>query len=136
MGAYMGKFAQWLKQDLPQQRYNSSFGGSYLQGFNLQYRSKNGFKKMPTKGMSAAITDESNLGTYISGKRVVAGGLLFGPLGALAGAVLRKNGNKIYVVVEQDGQVIGALEGGAKDASKAREFVAALNASANDPDNT
>jgi hypothetical protein len=128
----MGKFAQWIKQDLPQQRHNASFGGAYLRGFGFNYK----MHKLPTRGLTAAITDEAHVGSYISAKRVIAGGLLFGPIGALTGAVLRKNGDKVYVVVERDGEVIGTLEGGAKDASRAREFVAALNASANDPDNT
>lgn len=127
----LSKIKQWLKQDLPAQRFNAGFGGAFVTGYNFRYK----MKKLPTHGMSATITDEANVGTYISAKRVIAGGVLFGPLGALTGAVLRKNGSKVFVVVERDEEVVGTLEGGAKDVSNAHQFVDALNRSANDPDN-
>lgn len=127
----LSKLKQWFKQELPAQRHNASFGGGFVTGYSFRYQ----MKKFPTRGLSASIVDQYNVGTYISAKRVIGGGLLFGPLGALTGAVLRKNGNKIYVAVERDGEVIGTLEGGAKDLGKARDFVEALNRSAADPDN-
>lgn len=127
----MNKFTAFLNKELPAQKHNASFGGAFLRGFNLNYK----MHKLPTLGMSANITDEANLGAYISAKRVIVGGVLFGPVGAILGAAFRKNGAKVYVVIEQDGLVIGTLEGGARDAGRAREFVAAVNASATDTAN-
>lgn len=128
----MSKFSQWLKQDLPGQRHNAMFGGGFIRGYNLHHERKS----IPTKGLTATVQDGMHVGNYISAKRVLAGGILFGPLGALIGGAARKNGNQVYVIIEQDDQIIGTLEAHAKKHREAHAFVQALTASANDPDNT
>lgn len=135
-GVKMGSFKSWLKSELPSQKYNAAFGGSFLSGYQLQYRSSAGFEKIPTKGLKATVQDGANVGTYVSAKRVVAGGVLFGPLGAGVGALIRKNHNEVHVVLERDDQIVGTISGSAKHTPKARAFANRLNASATDPDNS
>lgn len=132
----MSKLKSWFKSELPSQKYNGSFGGSFLDGFRIQYRAKAGFEKLPTAGLTATVQDGANVGTYVSAKRVVAGGVLFGPLGAGVGALIRKNHNEVHVVLERDDQIIGTISGSAKHTAKARTFAEKVNASSSDPDNT
>lgn len=135
-GGTLGTFKSWLKSELPSQKYNAAFGGSFLSGYQLQYRTENGFEKLPTSGLVATVQDGANVGTYVSAKRVVAGGVLFGPLGAGVGALIRKNHNEVHVVLERDDQIIGTISGSAKHTPKARAFANRVNASAADPANT
>ena len=132
----MSKFKAWLKSELPSQKYNAAFGHAFLNGYQLKGNTGNGFETIPTAGLTATVQDGANIGTYISGKRVIAGGILFGPLGAGIGALARKNHNEVHIVLERDGQIIGTLTDSAKHTPKARAFAQKLNASATDPDNT
>lgn len=132
----MSKFTSWLKSDTPAWKYNAGFGGIFLSGFKLKGNLGEGFNTIPTKGLTATVQDGANVGSFISAKRVIAGGILFGPLGAGVGALARKNLNEIHVVIERDGEIIGTISDSAKHLPKARMFAQKLNASAVDPENT
>ena len=59
--------------------------------------------------------------------RIGAGALLAGPLGAVGGALLKKNTSKCYVtVIFADGDTV-IIEGPAKDEMKMRQFAADVN---------
>ena len=132
----MGKLKSWFKQELPMQKYNASFGGAFLQGFVIKHTLSGMPDKIPTAGLTAVVQDGAHVGTYVSAKRVIAGGVLFGPLGAGVGALVRKNHNEVHVVLEREGEIIGTISASAKHTPKAREFADGVNASAADPANT
>ena len=131
----VSKLKAWFKQELPAQKYNASFGGSFLQGYKIQYRDGNRFQKLPTAGLTATVQDGANVGTYVSAKRVIAGGVLFGPLGAGVGALIRKNHNQVHVILERDGLIVGTISDSAKHTAKANDFAHGVNASGADPEN-
>lgn len=121
-------------------KYNASFGKKgeafgILQGFTVTLVGFPKNTKIPTKGLTAKLHTD-NLGTYISGKRVAAGAVLFGPIGALAGLIARKNTSAVYVTLEKDGEVVGILSDKAKKIAQARKFIEVLQKSATDPKNT
>lgn len=65
----------------------------------------------------------ANAGSRITATRVVTGGVLFGPIGAIAGGLLRKNINKVYVVITFADGSNGLIEAPAKKETEARKFV-------------
>lgn len=125
-------------------QFNASFGGAYVRGHKLLYVDKSTkFGKsvdVETIGLSASIKNGAEVDSYVSkgavGVGAGAGLILFGPIGAVAGGLIgsakRKGGGMIYVVIEQDGKVIGTIPGEAKKEKEAFAFVNALNASAAD----
>ena len=62
------------------------------------------------RGIKAEVVTGDNLGTFISAKRVITVGILLGPLGAFGGALLKKNGTRVHVMLERDGENIGWIE--------------------------
>ena len=134
-GVGVGTLKSWFKQELPMQKYNAAFGGAFLQGFVIRHTLSGMPDKLPTVGLTAVVQDGANVGTYVSAKRVVVGGVLFGPLGAGVGALVRKNHNEVHVVLERDGEIIGTISDSAKHTPKARMFAEKVNASAADPAN-
>lgn len=131
----MGKLKSWFKQELPMQKYNAAFGGAFLQGFIIRHTHTGKPGKLPTAGLTAVVQDGANVGTYVSAKRVIAGGVFFGPLGAGVGALVRKNHNEVHVVLEREGEIVGTISDSAKHTPKAREFADKVNSSASDPNN-
>ena len=121
----MGKLGQWFKQELPQQKYNASFGGAYMLGHEFRYETY----RVPTPEITARIETGATVNSYISAGRVIAGGLVFGVIGAGVGAMARKGGTRIYVVIERNGEIIGTLEESAEKESRARKFIETLEAS-------
>ena len=140
----MGKFKDYMQRQLPSQRFNARAGDAFVTGYKLTYvDSKKRMKKLPTKGLTATVQTGAQVDSYVSkgavGAGAVAGGLLFGPLGAIAGGLVgstkRKGGGFVYIVVEKDGAPIGTIPVPAKEEQSAYEFVQALTASAADPGN-
>lgn len=73
----------------------------------------------------------ANAGSRITATRVVTGGVLFGPLGAVAGGLLRKNRNKVYIVITFADGSSGLIEAPAKKETQARKFANHLQGVAN-----
>lgn len=138
----MGKFKEFMKGNLPEQRFNANFGDGHVYGYQLRYVEQVGksskFKKLDTKGLTAKFMTGAQVNSYVSkgavGVGAGAGLILFGPIGALAGGLIgsakRKGGTQIYVVVEREGHVIGTFSGDAKKEKEAMAFISALNGSA------
>lgn len=74
-------------------------------------------------GAKAEFEAGANAGSRITATRVVTGGVLFGPLGAVAGGLLRKNISKVYVVITFADGSSGLIEAPAKKETEARKFV-------------
>ncbi|SMX91228.1 MULTISPECIES: hypothetical protein [unclassified Brevibacterium] len=73
----------------------------------------------------------ANAGSRITAARVVTGGVLFGPIGAVAGGLLRKNRNKVYIVISFTDGSTGLIEAPAKKETDARKFANHLKSVAN-----
>src|SRR5699024_10641111 len=73
-----------------------------------------------------------NLGTFISAKRVITGGILLGPLGAFGGALLKKNGTRVHVMLERDGENIGWIESGVRELPQMKKLAATINKASGD----
>ncbi|MGO1667603.1 MAG: hypothetical protein ACTHZ9_12930 [Leucobacter sp.] len=73
----------------------------------------------------------ANAGSRITATRVVTGGVLFGPIGAVAGGLLRKNRNKVYIVITFADGSSGLIEAPAKKETQARKFANHLQSVAN-----
>ncbi|HLS00537.1 MAG TPA: hypothetical protein VK054_00925 [Beutenbergiaceae bacterium] len=87
----------------------------------------NGLKKVPIAGATAEY-ESGATEKRITGTRVITGAVLFGPLGAVAGGVLRKDKSKCYVTITfPDGNVV-IVDAPLKEEKKAREFAATVNA--------
>ena len=55
--------------------------------------------------------------------RIAAGGILFGPVGAIVGGILKKAEGKHYVYVTFDDGHVVIIDGPTRDESKMRQFV-------------
>ncbi|CAH1193910.1 Hypothetical protein ROUS_69 [Brevibacterium phage Rousseau] len=128
----MGKFTSAVAQ---QAKYNGKAAGGTLTGFSLRYNSGDKMRTTTTRGITAEVVTGDNLGNFISAKRIIAGGILLGPLGAFGGALLRKNTTTAYIMLERAGQNIGYIEDSARKLANLNKLARAINASANDPDN-
>ena len=132
----MNTIRAFLKRELPAQRFNESFGGALVVGHKLRYRDESGrYRTIGTRGLTATAQTADTVGDYLSLTRMAAGGILFGPVGLLAGAAARKNYNQVYVTIERDGQLIGTLTASAKHQEAAYRFAKALTLSGSDPAN-
>lgn len=96
-----------------------AFNGWKLVGSKLRGEGQ----EFDLKGARAEFEAGANAGTRITATRVVTGGVLFGPLGAVAGGLLRKNINKVYVVITFADGSNGLIEAPAKKETEARRFV-------------
>lgn len=128
----MGKFTDTIKREA---KYYAKVGNGCVKGFKLIYTDGNKVHTTTTRGVHAEVVTGDNIGTYVSAGRVIAGGVLLGPLGAVVGALIRKNHNKAYVVLERGGSTIGYIEASAKHMRQLSHLAQRINASANDPDN-
>ncbi len=96
-------------------KYDTSFEGVRVSGNKLQ----KGTKSWLVAGTRAELEHGANIGSRVTATRIVLTGVF-----ALA---LKKNKNKVYVIIEtQSGEQI-LIEGKVKDETKARAFVAKVN---------
>lgn len=110
--------------------FQAKFGGyAILNGALHGKNPQNGWPtSWPVAGASCELEQGATVGPRTTATRVVAGAVVAGPVGAIVGGMLRKDRNKVYVVVTlADGSQV-LIDGPAKDERDAREFVAKLNA--------
>ncbi len=62
---------------------------------------------------------------------MAAGAIIAGPVGAIVGALFRKDRTRAYVTVEWPDGVVFVIDGPRKDAEKMRHFADQVNAAAN-----
>lgn len=113
-------------------QFQAAFGGYRILNGALHGRNPAGgwpaTLSWPLAGMAAELERGATVGPRVTATRVVAGAVVAGPVGALVGGMLRKDRNKVYVVVTlADGSQI-LIDGPAKDERAARDFVSKLNA--------
>lgn len=83
--------------------------------------------KHPIAGAAAVAESGSSVKSPTLG-RVVAGGLLAGPAGAIVGGLFQKDKSKFYITVTfADGSVV-VIDGPSKDETKMRRFAESINA--------
>lgn len=128
----MNKLIDKIKQEA---KYYAKAGDGCVKGFTLIYNDGNKVHTTTTHGVHAEVVTGDNIGTYVSAGRVIAGGVLLGPLGAVVGAMIRKNHTKAYVVLARDGETFGYIEDSAKRTKNLQALAQKVNASAADPDN-
>lgn len=111
--------------------YNGDLGGVHLLNGEVRWVNGGRLERKSVEGAVASF-DAGNASTRIGAGRVIAGGVLFGPVGAVAGGLLRKQAGRVYVTIEwPDGGVVIA-EGPVKDEGKAREFAARVSRAGRD----
>ncbi|OZC80538.1 hypothetical protein CH274_15320 [Rhodococcus sp. 06-418-5] len=85
-------------------------------------------KSYPVADATATYEPGSTIASRVTATRVVAGGLLLGPLGAVIGGMAKKDMSRMYVAVTlRDGRVI-TYAAPARKEEKIREFIASVNA--------
>ena len=126
----MGKFSTWIKESNKkakayqhEHKHDMVLDTWRLSGDTLHQ----GLKKWNLKGATAHLDNGANVGSRITATRVVAGAVLFGPVGALIGGMAKKDRNKLYITVTYSNGDAGVIEAKAKDEAKARQFVQAIN---------
>lgn len=86
-----------------------------------------GTTKLPIAGAVAEYESGADK-KRVTGTRVITGTVLFGPVGGIAGGVLRKNKTKCYVTITfADGNVV-IIDQPIKQETQARKFAAKVNA--------
>jgi hypothetical protein len=104
-----------LKEYAEKHKFDASFGGCRISGDTLQ----KGLDSWPVAGAKAEFEHGANVGSSVTATRVVLTGVF-----ALA---LKKNKNKVYVMIElADGEQV-LIEGKAKNEKDARKFAAKVN---------
>lgn len=102
------------------------YGDFILSGGLLGYTDE-GTRKTKDLGGATASFESGADRSRPTLTRIAAGTLLAGPIGAVGGALLKKNTSKCYVtVLFSDGDAI-IIEGPTKDERKLREFAAKVN---------
>ncbi len=123
----MKKLVQGLQQGADARRYNDSFEGLRIIGDQL-FRIKAG-KQWPVAGCSAQVDSGAAISSRVTATRVVAGAAIAGPIGAVVGALAKKDRSKVYLAVTTpDDHVLLELKG--KEEGEARRFAGNLNAAA------
>lgn len=113
---------RWSKS-LNEAQYHALFQGHEVRKGIYRHRGT----KLPIAGASADFESGADK-KRITGTRVITGGILFGPAGAVVGGALRKNKTKCYVTITfADGQNV-IIEAPIKEETKARQFAAKVNA--------
>lgn len=138
-----------IKEWFRKPKYIAVLGGGemILKDFTVTHVEKGRLKsqKFSTKNMSAyleeGVAQNSHSSKGAIGVGTVAGAVLLGPVGAVAGGLLgsakRKGGTKLYLVIrDSEDTPIITKEFLAKDEGELRTFVQAFNDSANDPENS
>lgn len=78
-------------------------------------------------GAHAEVQSSGDMGKQVKAGRVITGGVLFGPAGAVVGGLLRKSRNQIYIMVTFPSGDTGLIEAPAKQESEARRFAISIN---------
>ena len=86
-----------------------------------------GSRKVPVAG-ATAFFDAGVQQSRMTGTRVITGGVLFGPAGAVVGGLLKKKKHHCYVTVTFADGNVAIAEVPIKEQSQAREFAAKVNA--------
>ncbi|WP_209374293.1 hypothetical protein [Brevibacterium renqingii] len=105
------------------QRHDATLEGWKLDGDTLF---GNG-QAFSLAGAKAEFETGANIGGRMTATRVIGGGLLFGPAGAIVGGMWKKNRAKVYIVITDNNGRTGLIETSAKNETKAREFANAVN---------
>lgn len=92
----------------------------------LTYR----YSDYPLKDARAFVDHGANISARMTATRVVAGGVLLGPLGAVLGGMAKKDRAKVYLVVEFPNEEALLIETKAKHEKDAREFATRINSAA------
>lgn len=140
-------FAEWFKTP----KHIAAITGEQglliiVKNYELKYSPKGSLKthKYSTKGMSAYLEEGVTQNSHVSKGSVaggaVAGAVLLGPIGAVAGGLLgsakRKGGTNLFFTVrDADDVPVVQVEFKAKDEIELRKLVQVFNESASDPDN-
>ncbi len=113
------------RKDAPRHplKYMGRIGSHILS--NGEYRS--GLTRVPISGATAEY-ESGATSKRVTGTRVITGAVLLGPVGALAGGVLRKNKTKCYVTITFADGNVAIIDAPVKDEPKARKFAATVNA--------
>ena len=120
----MGKFIETIKL---QAKFNAKAGNGYINGHTIGYHDGTHKRTTTARGIKAEVVTGDNLGTFISAKRVITGGILLGPLGAFGGALPKKNGTRVHVMLERDGENIGWIESGVRELPQMKKLAATIN---------
>ena len=79
------------------------------------------------QGAHATVESSGDMGKQVRAGRVITGGILFGPAGAVVGGLLRKSRNQIYITITFPNGDTGLIEAPAKQETDARRFATAIN---------
>ena len=79
------------------------------------------------QGAHATVESSGDMGKQVRAGRVITGGILFGPAGAVVGGLLRKSRNQIYITITFPNGDTGLIEAPAKQETGARRFATAIN---------
>lgn len=104
-----------LKEFADKHRFDAAFEGCRISGDKLM----KGTKRWPVAGVKADFEHGADVGSRVTATRVLLTGVF-----ALG---LKKNRNKVYVMIELPGGEQVLIEAKAKQEKAAREFVAKLN---------
>ena len=105
-------------------QYNSRWAGAQLVNGKLTYKGK----RYPIVGASAEYDSGAVVGQRPTFTRIVAGGIVAGPVGAVVGGMFKKDRNRVYVAVSLPAVGVIVLDGPAKEDNQAREFARRINA--------
>lgn len=112
------KVAEWAD------RQPVIYGGIMMKAGKLSYRGE----YQPVAGVRVRVESAGELQRRSTLTRTAAGGLLFGPAGAIVGALFKKTVDKRELYLLVDGPVFAwAVEVRASDGPAARSFAAKVN---------
>lgn len=78
-------------------------------------------------GAQAEVEASGDMGKRTTATRVITGGVIFGPAGAVVGGLIRKSRNRIFITVTFPNGDTGLIEAPAKQETEARRFAVAIN---------
>ena len=116
-----------FKEYAHRNKHNQTLEGWALKGDNLV----KGLNKWNLKGAQAVLDDTGQTNPRVSFGRVAAGGILFGPAGAIVGAVAKKDPSRVYIHIQLANGTTKEIAVPAKHHAKAHKFTAAINKIAN-----
>lgn len=139
-------FVEWFKTPKHVAIVNGDGGLILVKNYEVRYTPKNSLKtlKYGTKGLSAYLEEGVSQSDHVSKGAVaggaVAGAVLLGPVGAIAGGLLgsskRKGGTNLFFTVrDSENSPIIQTSFSAKDEIELRKLVQVFNESASDPKN-
>lgn len=103
--------------------HNAKFGGHKISGGMYYYPGGSAHV-----GGATAAFESGAESKRMTVTRVGAGGLLFGPAGAVVGGMLKKDRTKCYVTITLATGETAIIESPAKEEGEARKFASAVNA--------